>query len=1531
LATTEQPSILLGRGGAVTAAASARRRRATTLATYLVLAAIAWVPLFLTHPGMVVADTKQYLYLDPGRLMQQAASLWDPNLGMGTVTHQYIGYLLPMGPFYYVLAHIGLPAWAAQRIWLGGLLFAAGTGALFLARVLRLEGPGRPVAAAAYMLSPYLLQDFSRLSALLMPWSGLPWMVGLMILAVRRGGWRYPAAFAIVTALVGGVNATTLLYAGLAPVIWLPYAVWISRETTWRRALSVFWKTGLLSLLVSLWWISGLAVEGAFNIPVLRYTETVETVSKTSLASEILRGLGYWYFYGEDKLGPWIQPATEYTQRVWLLGVSYLVPTLAFASAFVVRWRYRFYFAILIFVGTVIAVGAYPFADPSPFGSLLKYAGDNSTVGLALRSTNRAVPLVVLGTSFLLGAAVTAVARRARVTGALAGAVVGALVLLNIYPLWNGTAIGGPNLERPSQLPSYWTSAAKYLDSQGKGAAGYSTRVLGIPGSDFASYRWGNTIDTIEQGIMKRPYVARELFPDGTAGTVNLVNALDSTVQEGVAVPGSIAPIARLESAGDVLLDNDLQYERYNTPRPKQNWDLLTPPPRGLGNPVTFGTPRPSNSVEFPMIDEITLSEAGQPDPAPLAVFPVSGARPIVRTDPADRPLLVDGDGSGLVYAADTGLLDTNAAVIYTPSLATKPAEMRRELASGADLVLTDTNRKQAIRWGTIRENYGYTEGAKESPEPDPLDQRLDLFPGAGTSTQTVAEQLGVRSVTASSYGNPVTYTPEDRPSNAFDGNLLTNWTTGDFSDPVGQWLRIDLQHPTTTDHVTLVQPINGAHNRFIRTATLTFDGRSKMKVDLGPQSRTKSGQEVRFPQRTFQTLTITIDSTTSGPRNSYQGLSGVGFAEVEIPHQQLTETIRMPEDMLRAAGASSISHQLDVLMTRQRAAPTPPRLDPEPSMSRTFWLPTARTFALTGTARVSAVAPDNSIDQLLGQPGSGGSGVVATSSSRMTGNVQMRASATIDGNPATFWSPTFGTQVGQWLDYSLPAPVTFDHLDLQVVADGHHSVPTQITISTESGSRTVELPPVADRSRPDATAAAPVSFAPLTGSNIRVTISAVRPVETLDYYSEGPIELPVGIAEIGIPGVSAAPPPAQLPGTCRSDLVSIDGKPVSVRVTGTTASAEALDGLSLAGCGPDANGVTLGPGNHVVTTASTYTADLDVDQLSLASAPGGGALFPNATEQVPATSPGPSPRVKVLNQNSTSVHLQLRNPGHPFWLVLGQSQDKGWQATLAGRSLGPSQLVDGYANGWYVDPSGMPATLDATFHFAPQNLVWGALIASAATLAFCVALVLWPGRRWLEQRRRVRRGRGRRPGRRGRASLLAGGDLLAGGGGDGAGGGDGPPDDGPGGHGAAASVGPVLVSPFSAAGGRPRLLAVIAATAGCGLLAAAVFRPLAGILIGAAVAAVLLVRRARVLLAVPAVGLMVATGLYFVIEQHRHAYPPEFEWPTFFSLGSVLAWLALLLLLADVVVEAVRRQRSRGAAGHGRPPPPGPPGSSAP
>ena len=136
--------------------------------------------------------------------------------------------------------------------------------------------------------------------------------------------------------------------------------------------------------------------------------------------------------------------------------------------------------------------------------------------------------------------------------------------------------------------------------------------------------------------------------------------------------------------------------------------------------------------------------------------------------------------------------------------------------------------------------------------------------------------------------------------------------------------------------------------------------------------------------------------------------------------------------------------------------------------MSRSFWLPTARSFSLSGTARISALIPDNVIDSLLAGPKVFG-GAVVGSNERLPGDLNARAVFAFDDNPKTFWSPGFGAkaQIGAWIEVSLPHRVSFDHLNLKVIADGRHSVPTKIRITTDTGgNELVTLPPVKDRSR---------------------------------------------------------------------------------------------------------------------------------------------------------------------------------------------------------------------------------------------------------------------------------------------------------------------------------------------------------------------------------------------------------------------------------------------------------------------------------
>ena len=377
--------------------------------SYGLLALLCYLPMLLTKPGVVSDDTKTYLYLDPGQWVKASPSMWNPNVALGTVTHQNIGYLFPMGPFFWFFSAVHVPVWVAQRLWLGSILFAAAAGVLYLCRVIDLGGTGAIVATIAYAFTPYVIQYAGRISVILLPFAGLPWMVAFVMLAVRHRGWRYPALFAVVVALVSGINASSVIYVAVAPLLWLLSAALITGEATWRRAWEVFWKTGVLSVLVSLWWLAGLSVEGIYGIDILKYTETVEAASSASSASEVIRGLGYWYFYGGDRSGLWTTASAEYTTRVALLAASYVMPAAALIAAAFTRWRHRIYFVLLVVVGLLLSVGPHPYNDPTPLGALDKAFMTKTTAGMALRSTDRATPLVVLGLAMLLGAGVAAV------------------------------------------------------------------------------------------------------------------------------------------------------------------------------------------------------------------------------------------------------------------------------------------------------------------------------------------------------------------------------------------------------------------------------------------------------------------------------------------------------------------------------------------------------------------------------------------------------------------------------------------------------------------------------------------------------------------------------------------------------------------------------------------------------------------------------------------------------------------------------------------------------------------------------------------------------------------------------------------------------------------------------------------------------------------------------------------------------------------------------------------------------------------
>ena len=95
----------------------------------------------------------------------------------------------------------------------------------------------------------------------------------------------------------------------------------------------------------------------------------------------------------------------------------------------------------------------------------------------------------------------------------------------------------------------------------------------------------------------------------GSLPTADVLEAVDGPLQDGVMNWQAMAPMASLLDAGDVLVQYDQAYERYDTPNPQTVAAQLATTPPGLTDPVSYGTPRPNVPAPPPL-------RRGEPGPA---------------------------------------------------------------------------------------------------------------------------------------------------------------------------------------------------------------------------------------------------------------------------------------------------------------------------------------------------------------------------------------------------------------------------------------------------------------------------------------------------------------------------------------------------------------------------------------------------------------------------------------------------------------------------------------------------------------------------------------------------------------------------------------------------------------------------------------------------------------------------------------------------------------------------------------------------
>jgi hypothetical protein len=519
-----------------------------------------------------------------------------------------------------------------------------------------------------------------------------------------------------------------------------------------------------------------------------------------------------------------------------------------------------------------------------------------------------------------------------------------------LSPSVGGRRMVDPMFSRPEHLPGYWTAALAAAD-----AGAGDGRMLEIPGIRFAAYRWGTTYEPVTAGNAKTPSAWREQIPYGGPGSADMLVALDNRIQEGLLDPAALAPMARLLGVSELLVRNDLEYERYDNIAPDRVWKLLAHQAPGLGQPVGFGPvgvnrPDPAHRRD----DEPKPDDPNATYPA-LGLVPVQRSTGLVQLVPVSQTVVLDGDAEGIVDAAAAGVIDGRSPVLEAAATIGHPSLLDDVLGQGASIVLTDTNRRRVRRWRSIKNTGGITLRADQDPSAedgrDGGEAPLDVFPGAGSDWQTVAAPTGAK-LSATRFGNPLWFEAGLRPAAALDGDRDTGWQAGPFIGGIGDRLTVELDAPLHTDHLSLSGSRGTTH---LRAVNVRLDGGRPTRVVLDDRSRQPGGQTVRFPARTFSTVSFELAATepaSAGVEPGSFGIDEIGLERAGGP-VVVDEAVRLPVALTSRLGASSARNPLSIVLTRLRGDTTDPRLfGEERTLTRLVSLPTDRTFGVAGEAR---------------------------------------------------------------------------------------------------------------------------------------------------------------------------------------------------------------------------------------------------------------------------------------------------------------------------------------------------------------------------------------------------------------------------------------------------------------------------------------------------------------------------------------------------------------------------------------------------
>ena len=646
-----------------------------------------------------------------------------------------------------------------------------------------------------------------------------------------------------------------------------------------------------------------------------------------------------------------------------------------------------------------------------------------------------------------------------------------------------------------------------------------------------------------------------------------------------------------------------------------------------------------------------------------LEVFGVvaAGSEPRVRAVPADHQVDVRGGAASVLPLVRAGLLPYDAVLVpdHRPGRATA--------------VVTDVERRLERSFGRVHEAVSdvmtrhqpfRVRRARHDYEP-PVDLTVARYAGVG----------GVMASSSTGYADtagPVR--PEQAPWAALDGSLLTSWSSALLAPPVGQWIEVRFRRPTRPGTLRLLfDTRTGADVRAVHLDT----DRWSLRASVGSDGRVSRLPLPRAPVRRLR-LTITA---VHGPRRP------VRLTELSFQHVAPTRALVVPGVVGPATTVLLTSdpggRACHVAAAGQVSCPadSPSVSTEEPGFTRILHVVGAGRRSVRGTV----VATNGPAVAALLEPLSPRPGAVRATSF-LGGDPAVGPQNAFDGDPATTWVAAPGDR-RPVLDLRWATPRVITRIRPSLVQGTLGRLPSALRVISDQGTQTVAVGPD--------------------------SLGVLRPVRTrhLRIALEGAAlaaGTPFAVSELGIVGLE--PLTYRAPGAARTGAVCgfgptlvLGGVAVRTRVVGTV--GEVLTGreLALQTCGP----VPRLPAGRAVSVVVRNAPGFAVTSLS---------FIPAAQA---AAAPSEPPSVRVRRWGPSLRLVRVHSSGGAVLLV-PQSANAGWTATLAGRRLA-AVAGDGWMQGWLL-PAGADGTV--RLQYIPQPVFQAGVLGGLGLALTVVALL---------------------------------------------------------------------------------------------------------------------------------------------------------------------------------------------------------------